>query len=167
MRTVKNVTCPMSVKLYNAYMNGVDHADQLRSTYNIARKSLKWWNYLFLYDVRIVNSFILMRESPNHGLRTKNNRVRTRIQLEFRMKLANQLIGLFSMKRERKSEFNVEHVMEHHWPSTMPKKRRCKQCTKSGVRQEPFSECSQCDVNLCNDCFKPFHLENFPDIYGQ
>lgn len=39
--TVKNVTCPMSVKLYNAYMNGVDHADQLRSTYNIARKSLK------------------------------------------------------------------------------------------------------------------------------
>lgn len=49
--TVKNVMCPMSVKLYNAYMNGVDHADQLRSTYNIARKSLKWWKYLFLYDV--------------------------------------------------------------------------------------------------------------------
>lgn len=49
--TVKNVMCPMSVKLYNAYMNGVDHADQLRSTYNIARKSLKWWKYLFQYDV--------------------------------------------------------------------------------------------------------------------
>lgn len=118
MRTVKNVTCPMSVKLYNAYMNGVDHADQLRSTYNIARKSLKWWKYLFLflYDVCIVNAFILMRESPNHSLRTKNNRVRTRTQLEFRMKLAHQLIGLFSMKRKRKSEFNVEHGMEHHWP---------------------------------------------------
>jgi hypothetical protein len=30
--TVKNVTCPNSVKLYNAFINGVDHADQLRST---------------------------------------------------------------------------------------------------------------------------------------
>lgn len=83
------------------------------------------------------------------------------------MKLAHQLIGLFSMKRKRKTEFNVEHVMEHRWPSTMPKKRRCNQCTKSGVRCELLSGCSQCDVNLCNDCFIPFHLENFPDIYGQ
>lgn len=25
--TLKNVTCPKSVKLYNSYMNGVDHVD--------------------------------------------------------------------------------------------------------------------------------------------
>lgn len=167
--TVKNVTCPNSVKLYNSYMNGVDHADQLRSTYNIARKSLKWWKYLFLflYDVCIVNAYILMRESPNHALKTKNNRSRTRTQLEFRMKLAHQLIGNFSIKRKRKPEFIVSQAMEHHWPSTMPKKRKCRQCTKSGVRREPLSGCTQCNVNLCSDCFKPYHLENFPNIYGQ
>jgi hypothetical protein len=75
--TVKNVTCPNSVKLYNAFMNGVDHADQLRSTSNIARRSLKWWKYLFLFlfDVCIVNAYILIRESPNHVLKTKTNRI--------------------------------------------------------------------------------------------
>ncbi|KAK3107853.1 hypothetical protein FSP39_023451 [Pinctada imbricata] len=49
--STKEVPCPLVVKLYNMYMNGVDHADQLRSTYNTARKSLKWWKYLLFFFI--------------------------------------------------------------------------------------------------------------------
>jgi hypothetical protein len=85
------------------YMNGVDHADQLRSTYNTARKSLKWWKYLFFFllDVSIVNAYLLMRESENHKLSTKNNKEKPRTQIEFRMNLAHQLLGGFTGKRKR------------------------------------------------------------------
>ena len=59
--SIKELPCPEAVKLYNQFMNGVDHADQLGSTYtcSTARKALKWWKYLFffLFDISIVNSF--------------------------------------------------------------------------------------------------------------
>lgn len=41
--TIINVACPKVRKLYTQNMNGVDRADQLRSTYSIARKAAKWW----------------------------------------------------------------------------------------------------------------------------
>ena len=46
---------------YTARMGGVDRADQLCTSYNFARKTLKWWRKLFywLFEVSIVNSYIL------------------------------------------------------------------------------------------------------------
>ncbi|XP_048753373.2 piggyBac transposable element-derived protein 3-like [Ostrea edulis] len=78
--STKNVPCPKAVKLYNQYMNDVDHTDQLRSAYNTVRKALKWLKYLFffLFDVAIVNSYLLMKESHQHSLKTKTNRTRQR-----------------------------------------------------------------------------------------
>ena len=43
------VPCPESIKDYTKYMNGVDHADQLRAQYNLTRKSVKWWKYVFWF----------------------------------------------------------------------------------------------------------------------
>lgn len=65
-------------------------------------------------------------------------------------------------------EWNLP-IFGHHWPSTMRKKisSRYKQCISIGVRRKLFSGRSQCDVHLRNDCFKPFRLENLPDIYKQ
>ncbi|XP_045207066.2 piggyBac transposable element-derived protein 5-like [Mercenaria mercenaria] len=67
----KDVSCPESVRNYTKYMNGVDHADRLRAMYSLARKSAKWWKYLFwfLVDLAIVGAYILMKESPNHHRR--------------------------------------------------------------------------------------------------
>ncbi|XP_053376958.1 piggyBac transposable element-derived protein 4-like [Mercenaria mercenaria] len=66
----KDVSCPESVQNYTKYMNGVDHADQLQAMYSLARKSAKWWKYLFwfLVDLAIVGAYILMKESPNHQI---------------------------------------------------------------------------------------------------
>ena len=59
---------------YNEHMNGVDHSDQMRTQYSTARNSERWWTYIFwfLVDLSIANSFILIKESPNHQLLTRN-----------------------------------------------------------------------------------------------
>ena len=44
---VLKVPCPSVVPKYNNHMNGVDHADQLRTQYSTYRSSRKWWQYLF------------------------------------------------------------------------------------------------------------------------
>ena len=46
-----DVTCPLSVKLYNANMGGIDLADQKRKLYSCTRKSKKWYMRLFWYII--------------------------------------------------------------------------------------------------------------------
>lgn len=72
--SIVNVRCPKVLKQYTQNMNGVNRADQLRSTYSICRKADKWWKYLFWFmvDVAICNSFNLMKESINHSNTTKS-----------------------------------------------------------------------------------------------
>ena len=50
-----------SVRLYNIIMAGVDKNDQLRGYYEVRTKSTKNYKYIFwfLFDVAIVNAFIL------------------------------------------------------------------------------------------------------------
>ena len=55
------VSCPESVKHYNAHMGGVDLFDSRRKIYSCSRKSKKWWLRLFyfLVDTTVVNSYIM------------------------------------------------------------------------------------------------------------
>lgn len=55
------IQCPKAIADYNKYMGGVDHFDQLLSTYSISQKSKRWWVKIFYYllDTAFVNSFIL------------------------------------------------------------------------------------------------------------
>ena len=101
---VINVVCLIALKNYTAHMNGVNWADQLRSSYSISRKALRWWKYLFWFmvDVSICNGYILMKTLPNHVLYTKNGRERVRTQLEFRMQLVHQLFGTYIEKKRGK-----------------------------------------------------------------
>lgn len=56
-----NVTCPTLVKDYNAFIRGVDHADQLRASYCVDRRSKKWWLRIFwsLLDLVFVNAYVV------------------------------------------------------------------------------------------------------------
>ncbi|XP_046987055.1 piggyBac transposable element-derived protein 4-like [Schistocerca americana] len=56
--------CPQAVMDYNAHMNNVDKFDQLKKSYEISRRSKKWWHRIFfhLLDVSIVNSYIIWKE---------------------------------------------------------------------------------------------------------
>ena len=48
-----DVTCPLCIALYNRYMGGVDHNDQLRGSYHVRLKNMKCYKYIFwfLFDV--------------------------------------------------------------------------------------------------------------------
>ncbi|XP_033741890.1 piggyBac transposable element-derived protein 4-like [Pecten maximus] len=165
--SVQEVPCPSAIKMYTQNMNGVDRADQLRSTYNIGRKASKWWKYLFwfLVDISICSSFILVKESPNHQVTTRTGRRKERTQLEFRQNLAIQLLGAYWGKRKRELVEDKHTRGLLHWPADLGKKRTCKQCSKAGVRKEPKTGCEQCQVNLCVPCFKQYHKDNFPELF--
>ena len=157
----------IAIKNYTQHMNGVDRADQLRSTYSISRKATKWWKYLFwfLIDIAICSSFVLMKESKNHQMKTKTGRKKDKKQLDFTQKLAHQLLGTYRGKRKRESVEDKAVRGLLHWPADLGKKRTCKQCSRNGIRKEPKTGCEQCCVNLCVSCFKPFHKDKFPELF--
>ena len=109
--TQKAVPSPIVVSKYNVKMNGVDKNDQLRTVFPTFRMCKRWWIYIFyfLLDLAIANAFILMRESPNHKLKTKTGKDKERTLLNFRMNLVKQLIGNFRIGRKRKK-------CVQHWP---------------------------------------------------
>lgn len=76
-------------------MGGVDKFDQLLAVYNISWKSRRWWLKIFYYMLGccIVNSYIYYKEDQ------KNKTVKYKSQLNFRSKLANELINNFSSRK--------------------------------------------------------------------
>ena len=75
-------------------MGGVDRNDQLRGYYSIKLKSRKNYMYLFFaaVDIAITNSFVLSKFFPD--LRKENVK-------EFRLALANLLIGEYNSRKRR------------------------------------------------------------------
>ena len=64
------VSCPQSIVLYNTNMGGVDNNNQLRWYYHVRLKCRKFYKHIFwfLFDVAIVNSFILCKHFTHLGI---------------------------------------------------------------------------------------------------
>ena len=157
--TQHQVQAPEVVREYNNNMNGVDHADQMRTEYPTYRKSKKWWHYIFwfLIDVCVCNAFVLMKESPNHQVQSRRGNNKPRTLLSFKKALARQLIGGYRCARKRSMPANVDPEGVQHWPEKA-KRGRCKECRLSGRgRHESAVRCEACGVSLCVECFKPYH----------
>ena len=124
-----DVPCPQAVKKYDEKMGGVDRNDALRVEYSTARMARRWWLHIFyfLFDLSVANSFILMKDSPNHKLYTKAGAEKQRKLLGFRKNLAKQLIGDYRENRKRPS-CEPDTQAGEHWPMTTPTKRTCKNC---------------------------------------
>lgn len=159
----KEVRCPKVAETYSRNKGGVDLADQNRTQYSSCRKAKKWWKYLFwfLFDTAICNALVCMKESPNHQLKTKTGKAKSRTQLDFRMNLAKQFISGYQGTRKRKIVENIDTEGDRHWPGRFAKRGRCKLCSKEGRRHEVFLGCKQCNVHLCvdNDCFQRYHTQ--------
>jgi len=89
------VSCPEFVASYNKYMNGVDAHDQLRlQRYSVQRslRVVKYYKTLFfgLFDIALVNSYILHREY------CKNTQETALTHAEFRILLHEQLLAMTS-----------------------------------------------------------------------
>ena len=156
--TRNNVSCPIVVREYNAHMNGIDHADQLRSEHATYWTSKKWWHYVFwfLVDLAVANAFILFRELPHHQRQTKTGRRKPWGQVEFRQALSKQLIGQVRTSRKRKLLTALDPTTSQHVPVTTSR-GRCRKCSKDGKRREVKTGCQACGYSLCIDCFAIHH----------
>ena len=159
--TQAQIACPESIKLYNKYMGGVDLADARRKIYSCSRRSKKWWHRLFYYllDVSVVNSFIVLNESPHCARRT---------QKAFILELAEQLMGHYnSRKRPSQSigEAFPAQSLHVHYPKKSPNCLQCRVCSLEGSRKQSSVICASCnpekDIHLCIDpCFRIWHTKN-------
>lgn len=61
------MNCPEAIAEYNKVMGGVDLADQKMGTYDLNRKSSKWWKRVFfrLTMLAVVNAHVLFQEVNN------------------------------------------------------------------------------------------------------
>ena len=106
---------------------------------------------VFFFDISIQNSYILYCESPNHDVPQTSSGYVKYSHLDYRKDLAKQLIGDYTCRKQigrpRKKLRAESHV---HYP----KNRR-----ESG-RVRTNLGCETCDLHMCIDCFKPYHITN-------
>ena len=147
------VNCPNGIELYNRKMGGVDLIDQLKSAYQLDWRS-KFRFYLRLlfdlFDVALVNSFIVYRNLENKDLTLKEFKIcialkliasfvsrklscpnhrpskRSKIRRDTSITFANFLgdkTTMYSMLPNRKREQNIRYVFIM-WCSPLSSKRK-------------------------------------------
>lgn len=174
---------PIEVVSYNAFMSGIDRADQMVSYYSSPRKCLRWYKKVFfhLLDLTVWNSFYLYRKY-------KMNNSKKYEFLHFREDLIRTLIGISLSQRPelllkhskndnrrvdrtahpRPSPTQPENGSGGHWPEKIPlppgsKKTtnylKCKMCAKNKRRKETGLRCKGCKDKpaLCALCFEEWH----------
>ena len=169
--TVVEVPIPTSTKLFNQYMNGVDHSDQLRSYYSYRLKSRKYYMYLFFFafECCVTNASVLQKQYRSAPIK---------ITKQYRLLLAEKLIGAYTSRHRYALPQLIQDTAL--LKSLPPRKRkiaeqtgvhfplkttsgRCSYCWNSkGVRHESSIKCRQCKVRLCVDdgilCFEKYHM---------
>lgn len=153
--TKNEINCPLSFVKYNKYMGGVDLADQKRKYYSIARKSLKWWYYLFwfLLDTTITNSYIIMITTnfplPKYPTKLK----------DFKLQLIEDLAKNITFRKRTAAATDSFTHHDHKRRKINGRKRICISCSKngrktnSGRKVESSWECEECGICLCITCF--------------
>ena len=169
-----DVTQPVVIQRYNAYMNGVDRSDQMLANNHCLRKCRKWWKVLFfhLIDIAVVNAYILFkqhqRDNPDNEALSRSNNYSL---LQFREELIRKLCGLetyapppASSRVKPPGQFHLgDHV-----PSFSNLRRSCKVCSKEGIDSRVYSFCSapQCQevyfhFSKEKDCFRTWHSRDY------
>ena len=80
--------CSDGIKLSNSKMGGVDLMDQLKSAYQLYQRSKYLRLFFYLFDVALVNSFIVYKKLENKDLTVK----------ELKICIALKLIASFATK---------------------------------------------------------------------
>lgn len=149
------IEIPKSVKAYNNSMGGTDQMDQNINCYRIGIRGKKWWWSLFswLVDVSIQNAWILAKKRGSG-----------QDHLDFRQNVAMSYLSRFQtvpkksgMKRiSSRPGFNDARFDRiDHFPIASNRRR----CNGDGCSSTIRMSCSKCDVGLCLQCFKSYHMQ--------
>ena len=141
----KKQRVPRVILDYNKFKGGVDTVDQLRDSYAIGRKSLKWWPRLawWCIDICIVNAYSL------HCINDSNPMT----HLQFRERLMHQLLekyGQHQGSREGKRQKIARPNQDQHQLVFDGFERDCSICSRGRLgRKQTTYKCELCDIFLC------------------
>nr|CAH7727890.1 unnamed protein product [Callosobruchus chinensis] len=164
------IPCPLALVDYNKNMNFVDRFDQMKSCYELDRKSKKWWHRIFFHfvDCCVVNAFILYK------LKCQAKNITSLTQKNFKRRiidglLAQRIVELRGKKmsgteepskKKRKVPEEVRFESASHQPMRSSR-RRCARCSTRSEQVRTEWCCSTCEVPLClgknKTCFQDFH----------
>ena len=149
---VVDIKKPTVIIDYTSKMGAVDRADHLCSSYNFARKSLKWWRKLFfwLLEICAVNSYIIF------NLHRKTNNVREVSHMKYRKKLIELLVGgIRNSSRRRGRPSTRDHAERRNNKShfiDQLEDGKAKDCAVCSDRKTPGQR--KTTVYYCKTCSK-------------
>lgn len=139
-------------------MAGVDKADQYSTTYEVDRKSNKWWKRVYhrLLQIAVSNAWILFKQLK------KNQEMPL---IDFLVPLAEHLVetGKSGAKIQRKmtcgrpTKRSKLMINISHQPVESETVRRCRFCAIKKVQKRTDWLCNTCNVPLCVSCFVDYH----------
>jgi hypothetical protein len=173
-----DVMMPSSFKIYNKYMGGTDHMDQLIAYYRPRVKTYKWQVKVFVFflTAAIANAHVLYKKfGMDSVIEAKKQPGYT--LLDFIIMLIKELIGenlyknaILNEGEETKSpETRVHRVQSParvicHTPfkayENSPQVQTRRRCAVCSVRRTLYI-CVECNIPLCvsnGDCWRNFHV---------
>ena len=150
------VSCPVILAEYNKFMGGVDIMDQMKSYYELDRRSRSRFYIRIFYDlldIAVVTAFRIYQqlELPEMSLH------------DFKDCVAKSLVSRYSSRIRvavTKGITNVASVA-NHLPVFLETRIRCKLCSVNGTQSRTSIKCHTCDVALClskeRNCFYHYH----------
>ena len=141
----KKERVPNVVLDYNRFKGGVDTVDQLRDSYSIGRKSLKWWPRLawWCIDICIINAYSL------HCMNKSDHMT----HLRFRERLMHQLLEKYGEARSDRGQLSQQISLDsqnQHRLIRAELERDCSLCSMQPKnRKGTRFKCQVCDVFLC------------------
>ena len=152
-------------------MRLVDKSDMQISSIECTRKTVKWYNKLFLHllDISMLNSYLLYKRATNNKLPLR----------EFSLSVIRQLLQKYGeVKSFHPGRQNLRdsapdrleaanYIARHHLANIPPKgnravgQRNCHVCTNTSKntkqRKTVSMWCPECKVPLCTLCFVSYH----------
>lgn len=146
---------------YNKNINRIDIGDQTLSKFHTMQRCKKAYKKIFFYfvDMMLLNSYILF----------KNNKKDRAFHI-YKQKLADAIISKYLKNKRIRETSPVNDVITRytgrHFPTRIPPtaargrktSKRCIVCLSKSIRRETVFKCDICDVPLCIDHFKDYHI---------
>lgn len=155
----RNKEKPLPIIKYNAFMKGVDRADQMQSYYPFERKTLRWYKKVFVHIIHM----LLMNSHKLYCMHIEKMSF-----YDYRIEVIRSLLkpGAALIPNPPQAEPDVVHTLkkiEERDNRNRLKRKQCRVCTKQGKKIKTTFFCGNCgdDPGLClGECFRTYHGYN-------
>lgn len=164
-KTKKELVKPLPIIKYNAYMKGVDRADQMLAYYPCERKTLRWYKKIFIHVLQmlLVNGHIL-HNMNNRSLKKPLSLYDFRLQVIESLLAPSEKPQSIPRPKPTGSSRTSTHCLsknEERDSKNDRKRKLCKVCyAVNKKRKFTTFVCSTCpdQPGLCAvDCFNNYH----------